>query len=121
MRRRRSTSSCGTEHGWIEDRDLLVAILQFATRQPYSVVFRAAALYWSYARASPEALASLRFNNGRPDRPCLHDIELRDRASEHADGARPGSRAAAFWTSMVHVAGAEIERSTRLDRESHDD
>jgi NitT/TauT family transport system ATP-binding protein len=167
---RRLAGDRAARNGWIEDRDLLVAILQFAARQPYSVVFRAAALYWSYARASPEGLdvladaltrgpadqreaalqiladgpcavilanpawvdrvldgaaaatldelqgalsASLRsgFNNGRP---CLQDIELRDRASEHADAARPGSRAAAFWTSMVHMAEAEIECSLKL-------
>jgi hypothetical protein len=126
---RRIAGHRASRNGGIEERE---AALQILADGPCAVILASPAWVDRVLNGAAAATlhelqgalsASLRsgLNNGRPGRRCLQDIELRDRASEHADAARPGSRAAAFWTSMVHMAEAEIERSLRLDRELYDD
>jgi hypothetical protein len=56
-----------------------------------------------------------------PGTPFPRDAHLRDRAAEHAAAARPGSRAATFWTSMVRAAEGDIKRSLEHDRYLEDD
>jgi hypothetical protein len=54
---------------------------------------------------------------GTPGKPFPEDVELRDRARDHAAVARPGSRAEVFWALMVRAAESEIRTSLERDRE----
>jgi hypothetical protein len=52
---------------------------------------------------------------GTPGKPFPRDALLRDRATQLAAAARPGSRAATFWTMMIRAAESDIQRSLKLD------
>ena len=58
---------------------------------------------------------------GSPGKPFPRDVLLRDRAAEHAAAARPGSRPAAFWASVVRMAESDIQRSLEMDEELDDE